>query len=86
MLLAPEERCKSHLAGGTGRGIQFWDKSTPGVYSSFSLSVPSKAVVALWALQSCAAAAPGGSGWDFGNLQLQGFWGVKFCMESVMGR
>lgn len=50
------------LTCGTDRGIQFWGKSTQGFSSSFSLFIPSKAVVMVWALQSCGAAVPAGSG------------------------
>lgn len=68
----------------TGRGIKFWDKSTQGFYSSFSLSccdgLGSAVVFGL------GAAVPVGSGCSW-HLQLQGFWCriVRFCMESVLG-
>lgn len=50
------------LACGTERGIQFWGKSTQGFDSSFSLFIPPEAVVMVWALHSCGAAVPAGSG------------------------
>lgn len=71
------------LTCGTDRGIQFWGKSTQGFSSSFSLFIPSKAVVMVWALQWCCCSC---RLWVcHQDLQPQGFWCVKFCMESVMG-
>lgn len=61
------------LICGTDRGIKFWDKSTQGVYASFSLFMPSRAVGMLWALQWCGAAAPVGSGCVPGTHRSEDF-------------
>lgn len=67
------------LTCGTDGGIKFWDKSTQGIYSSFSLPIPSGAVGMVWGLQWCGAAAPAGSGWVPGTHSSEDFGEPSFA-------